>query len=48
MADAIIGGLILSTLLSLFVVPSFYVLGDRYFGAKEKPQPEATIAPPHH
>ncbi len=47
MADAIIGGLILSTLLSLFVVPSFYVLGDRYFGGKEKP-PEAAIVPPHH
>ncbi|HUJ62464.1 MAG TPA: efflux RND transporter permease subunit [Kofleriaceae bacterium] len=29
MADAIIGGLLLSTLLSLFVVPSFYVLADR-------------------
>ena len=47
MADAIIGGLILSTLLSLFVVPSFYVLGDRYFASKPKP-PEATIVPPHH
>ncbi|MCW5805105.1 MAG: efflux RND transporter permease subunit [Deltaproteobacteria bacterium] len=29
MAIAIIGGLILSTVLSLFVVPAFYVLGDR-------------------
>ena len=29
MADAIIGGLILSTVLSLFVVPAFYVLTDR-------------------
>jgi hydrophobe/amphiphile efflux-1 (HAE1) family protein len=29
MADAIIGGLILSTVLSLFVVPAFYVLADR-------------------
>jgi Cu/Ag efflux pump CusA len=46
MADAIIGGLILSTLLSLFVVPSFYVLGDRYFGGKAKP-PEASVIPPH-
>jgi hydrophobe/amphiphile efflux-1 (HAE1) family protein len=46
MADAIIGGLILSTLLSLFVVPSFYVLGDRYFGGKAKP-PEASVVPPH-
>ena len=34
MADAIIGGLILSTVLSLFVVPAFYVLGDRVFGSK--------------
>jgi multidrug efflux pump subunit AcrB len=33
MADAIIGGLILSTVLSLFVVPAFYVLSDR---AKQK------------
>jgi multidrug efflux pump len=47
MADAIIGGLILSTLLSLFVVPSFYVLGDRYFAGKAKP-PEAAVVPPHH
>jgi multidrug efflux pump subunit AcrB len=29
MADAIIGGLVLSTVLSLFVVPAFYVLADR-------------------
>jgi multidrug efflux pump subunit AcrB len=29
MADAIIGGLILSTVLSLFVVPAFYVIADR-------------------
>jgi multidrug efflux pump len=29
MADAIIGGLVLSTALSLFVVPAFYVLTDR-------------------
>jgi multidrug efflux pump subunit AcrB len=32
MADAIIGGLILSTVLSLFVVPAFYVLADRAKG----------------
>src|SRR4029077_19984224 len=32
MADAIIGGLILSTVLSLFVVPAFYVLADRVQG----------------
>ncbi|MEO8554420.1 MAG: efflux RND transporter permease subunit, partial [Kofleriaceae bacterium] len=37
MADAIIGGLILSTVLSLFVVPAFYVLADRYFGARRTP-----------
>jgi multidrug efflux pump subunit AcrB len=29
MADAIIGGLVLSTVLSLFVVPAFYVLSDK-------------------
>jgi multidrug efflux pump subunit AcrB len=29
MADAVIGGLILSTVLSLFVVPAFYVVADR-------------------
>jgi multidrug efflux pump subunit AcrB len=32
MADAIIGGLILSTILSLFVVPAFYVIADRIRG----------------
>jgi hydrophobe/amphiphile efflux-1 (HAE1) family protein len=32
MADAIIGGLVLSTVLSLFVVPAFYVLADRAKG----------------
>jgi len=37
MADAIIGGLILSTVLSLFVVPAFYVLADRIFPEKKKP-----------
>jgi hydrophobe/amphiphile efflux-1 (HAE1) family protein len=38
MADAIIGGLALSTLLSLFVVPAFYVIADglrgKIFGSK--------------
>jgi len=29
MADAVIGGLVLSTALSLFVVPAFYVVADR-------------------
>ena len=33
MADGIIGGLVLSTLLSLFVVPAFYVVVDRTQGA---------------
>jgi multidrug efflux pump subunit AcrB len=36
MADAIIGGLILSTLLSLFVVPAFYVLADRVTGWRRR------------
>jgi Cu/Ag efflux pump CusA len=29
MADAVIGGLLLSTALSLLVVPAFYVVADR-------------------
>ncbi len=46
MADAIIGGLILSTALSLFVVPAFYVLTDR---AKQRfaRKKDATTAVPH-
>jgi hydrophobe/amphiphile efflux-1 (HAE1) family protein len=51
MADAIIGGLILSTALSLFVVPAFYVIGDRlkqmFSGGKAHP-PAETGLPPHH
>jgi multidrug efflux pump subunit AcrB len=56
MADAIIGGLILSTVLSLYVVPSFYVLSDRIKSAifrHKPPAPPAThdapeaVAPPH-
>jgi multidrug efflux pump subunit AcrB len=46
MADAIIGGLILSTLLSLFVVPAFYVLSDRaksWFARRKA----VTVIPPH-
>jgi len=35
MADAIIGGLVLSTAPSLFVVPAFYLLADR---AKQRSQ----------
>ncbi len=34
MADAVIGGLILSTALSLLVVPAFYVVADRLRGKK--------------
>jgi multidrug efflux pump subunit AcrB len=46
MADAIIGGLILSTALSLFVVPAFYVLTDR---AKNRFARTSTPAPvPQH
>ncbi len=41
MADAIIGGLILSTVLSLFVVPAFYVLSDRIKGKLKRKPPEA-------
>jgi hydrophobe/amphiphile efflux-1 (HAE1) family protein len=44
MADAIIGGLILSTALSLFVVPAFYVVTDRIkqrLSGGKKPPPHA-------
>jgi multidrug efflux pump subunit AcrB len=41
MADAIIGGLILSTVLSLYVVPAFYVLSDRIKHALVKRKPPA-------
>ena len=43
MADAVIGGLILSTALSLLVVPAFYVVADRLRGRKaaEGAEPEA-------
>ncbi len=34
MADAVIGGLVLSTALSLLVVPAFYVVADRWRGSK--------------
>ncbi len=36
MAIAVIGGLVLSTVLSLIVVPSFYVVSDRLAGKKRK------------
>jgi Cu/Ag efflux pump CusA len=45
MADAIIGGLILSTVLSLYVVPAFYVLSDRIAGSR-KPPPTAIVTVP--
>jgi hydrophobe/amphiphile efflux-1 (HAE1) family protein len=44
MADAVIGGLILSTALSLLVVPAFYVVADRLRGKKEAPAHEAASA----
>ncbi len=37
MADAVIGGLILSTALSLLVVPAFYVVADRLRSKKTQP-----------
>jgi multidrug efflux pump subunit AcrB len=42
MADAVIGGLILSTALSLLVVPAFYVVAD---GLKRKKKVDITQAP---
>jgi hydrophobe/amphiphile efflux-1 (HAE1) family protein len=49
MADAIIGGLILSTALSLFVVPAFYVIGDRLKQRfmPDKPDDDDVAAAPH-
>lgn len=44
MADAVIGGLILSTALSLLVVPAFYVVADRLKG-KKKAAPAHEAAP---
>jgi len=47
MADAVIGGLILSTALSLLVVPAFYVVADRLRGKKkEAPAHETASAVP--
>jgi len=46
MADAIIGGLILSTVLSLFVVPAFYVQSDRIKRAIARRAPRAPAAAP--
>jgi multidrug efflux pump subunit AcrB len=48
MADAVIGGLVLSTALSLLVVPAFYVVADRLRGKKAAaapaPEPSAEHA----
>jgi hydrophobe/amphiphile efflux-1 (HAE1) family protein len=44
MAVAVIGGLILSTALSLLVVPAFYMVADRLRGQK----PKEELAPAHH
>jgi multidrug efflux pump len=48
MADAVIGGLILSTALSLLVVPAFYVVADRLRSKRAQkahgPQPAAETA----
>jgi hydrophobe/amphiphile efflux-1 (HAE1) family protein len=38
MADAVIGGLVLSTALSLLVVPAFYVVADRLRASQARPQ----------
>ncbi|HZS41376.1 MAG TPA: efflux RND transporter permease subunit [Polyangia bacterium] len=45
MADAVIGGLILSTVLSLLVVPAFYVVADRRRAARAEPQQVADSHP---
>ena len=45
MADAVIGGLIVSTALSLFVVPAFYVVSDR-LKRRGSASPAAPTAPP--
>jgi len=43
MAIAVIGGLVLSTLLSLVVVPAFYVVADRVFKKRRRPVEECEI-----
>lgn len=47
MADAVIGGLVLSTALSLLVVPAFYVVADRLKGKKKQEAPAPAPAPGH-
>jgi len=48
MADAVIGGLILSTALSLLVVPAFYVVADRLFVRKKAPAGQPAPAAAGH
>ncbi|HEK85316.1 MAG TPA: efflux RND transporter permease subunit [Candidatus Aminicenantes bacterium] len=43
MSIAVIGGLVLSTLLSLVVVPSFYVLADKWFKKKRRVVEESEL-----
>jgi hydrophobe/amphiphile efflux-1 (HAE1) family protein len=47
MADAVIGGLVLSTALSLLVVPAFYVVADRLKGTKKEKALAAVPAADH-
>ena len=44
MAIAVIGGLVLSTMLSLVVVPAFYVVADRVFKSRRRPVDESEPA----
>ena len=47
MAIAVIGGLVVSTALSLLVVPAFYVVADRVITRiRRKPHPEAAVDTP--
>lgn len=46
MSIAVIGGLVLSTLLSLVVVPSFYVLADKWFKKKRRVVEESDLLTP--
>jgi len=49
MAIAVIGGLVLSTMLSLMVVPAFYVVADRVFKSRRRPvdEYESVVAAEH-
>jgi multidrug efflux pump subunit AcrB len=47
MADAVIGGLVLSTVLSLLVVPAFYVVADGLRGKKAAGAHAPAPAPDH-